>query len=282
MASDLNQRTTPTVIAVVGCDGSGKSTLSRWLVEELGKTHATQFLYFGTGDGPGSRLRRTLNWLKKKSRYSKPPVQTNTFLPANAQVRGSNGAGSESTTAKKPSHSGADKAPDVLRLVWAAAVLSERTGKMRDMARAADTGTLIVTDRYPQAESWGIHDGPRLGYLLETRTSGLLFRIAEWEQASYLRIAQRKPNLVLLLDVSLELASQRRPEEPIGELKKRIDVARSLTFQGAHRVVLDSSEPLAIVREKALQVVLDTLAGNPMQDVVAMRSDGVTKQTIEF
>jgi thymidylate kinase len=275
-------RTLPAVIAVVGCDGSGKSTLSRWLVEELGKHQETRFIYFGTGDGPGSRLRRTLNWLKKKSRYGKPSVAADLSPSADTARAGNFEQGINQPEADgNPSPSSTDKAPDALRLVWAAAVLAERLGKMRELRHAADAGVMIVTDRYPQAEFWGIHDGPRLGYLLETRTTGLLYRIACWEQAAYLKIAQRKPDMVMLLDVSVEMAHQRRPEEPIDELKKRIHVARSLTFQGAHRVVLDSSEPLKVVQEKALQAVLDKPPDNTARDVNARLHEGVTKQTID-
>jgi thymidylate kinase len=93
--------------------------------------------------------------------------------------------------------------------------------------------------------------------VLETRSDGLLFRIAQWEQSLYERIAGCIPDLVLLLDVTPEVAHQRRSEEPVEELERRIHIARSLTFQGAFRLVLDSSEPLHLVQEKALAAVLD-------------------------
>lgn len=275
MSPGNNEQIIPTVVAVIGCDGSGKSTVSRWLVEELGKRHTTRFIYFGTGDGPGSRLRRVLNWLKQKSRYGKPPA------PADLSRAAGTGAGIQSGSDDTLSRSRTNKAPDVLRLVWAAAVLSERLGKMREMDRAVNSGMLVVTDRYPQAEFWGIHDGPRLGYLLETRTGGLLHRIARWEQASYLKLVQRKPDLVLLLDVSLDLALARRPEESADELKRRISVARALTFQGAHRLVLDPSEPLMVVQEKALKAVLGKGLDIPVQTIDVTPQERITKQKID-
>ncbi|MFK7861595.1 MAG: hypothetical protein AB8B64_22465 [Granulosicoccus sp.] len=253
----------PNVIAVIGCDGSGKSTLSRWLAEELGRHRASQFVYFGTGDGPGSRLITTLNWLKQRSRFNKKTPAPESVPDKQANSGESAQAGSVAMLAKKKQKG---KAPTILRLVWAAAALSDRKGKMRELDRCVSSGMVVVTDRYPQAEFWGVHDGPRLGYLLEAKSSGLLYRIAQWEQSAYLAMVQRKPDLVILLDVSVEVAHARRPEEPLDELERRIKVARSLRFQNAVRVVLDASEPLEIVQQKALKVALNTEAADSVHD----------------
>ena len=240
----VRERRRGAVIALIGCDGSGKSTVSRWLVDELkghGGNEDTQFVYFGTGDGPGSLFRRILNWLKKRSAYGKkPPVK----------------ADKDAASGRRPV-SNSSVAPDYLRLIWAATVASERSSKMRHVKRAIRRGSLVVTDRYPQAEFWGIHDGPRLGYVLETKSGGWLYRIAQWEQSLYARFASCIPDLVLLLDVDPEVAYERRSEEPYEELKRRIHVARSLTFQGATRHVLDSTEPLHDVCSQALAAVLE-------------------------
>lgn len=231
------------VVALIGSDGSGKSTVSRWLAEELKGQFDTKFLYFGTGDGPGSLLIKSLNWLKNHSRYGK----------AGSQQCTSGGTGNTR-------ESGKSRPPDIMRLIWAATAVSERMSKMRVLKNAARAGRIVITDRYPQAEFWGIHDGPRLGYLLETRNRGLLHRIARWEHVAYVKLAQQKPDLVLLLDVAPEIAHDRRGEEAIDELRRRIKFARALTFQGAERIVLNSSEPLPVVKQQALQAVLNVLS----------------------
>ncbi|MFK7994593.1 MAG: hypothetical protein AB8B87_10680 [Granulosicoccus sp.] len=254
------------VVAVIGCDGSGKSTLSRWLADELGLRRESRFIYFGTGDGPGSLLIRTLNWLKSRSRFNH---KASTVSPITTSA-GHDGAAHVTASGNKTSSAGKRKAPDVLRLVWAAAALLDRRGKMRQLDRFVSQGMIVVTDRYPQAEFWGVHDGPRLGYLLETRSRGVMHTFARWEQAAYFKMVQRKPDLVLLLDVSVELAHTRRPEEPVDELKRRIHVAQSLRFQQATRVVLDASDPLEVVQQKALHAVINT---NPHHDSEKMRKN---------
>lgn len=237
------------VVALIGSDGSGKSSVSRWLADELAGQFDTRFLYFGTGDGPGSALIKSMNWLKNHSRYGKP-------------------AGQQDTTdgAEKPREPSKTRTPDMVRLAWAATAMFERIKKMREVEIAVRKGAVVITDRYPQAEFWGIHDGPRLGYLLETRQRGLLHRIAQWEHSAYEKMAHRKPDLILLLDVAPEIAHSRRSEETLDELTRRISVARALTFQGARRLVLDSSEPLPVVKRKALQAVLDTMSLSKLSD----------------
>lgn len=240
------------VVALIGSDGSGKSTVSRWLAEELQEQFDTKFLYFGTGDGPGSLLIKSLNWLKDRSRYGKKNANQS---DTTGKVGKSHGSGKSN---------GNSKAPRIIRIVWAVVAASERKSKMRALKKASSSGTIVITDRYPQAEYWGIHDGPRLGFILEDSTRGLLHRIAQWEHSIYVKLAQQIPDLVVLLNVAPEVAHLRRPEESIDELKRRITIAQALTFQGAKRIVLDSSSPLPVVKSQVLQAVLDKLPSSQL------------------
>ena len=235
-------RTEPmAAIAIIGSDGSGKSTVSRWLAETLDAAFGARFLYFGTGDGPGSPLRRVLNGLKRRSRF-----------------------GGEARPGKSPaaarSRPAGNTAPASLRLVWAAVVAWERLGKMRALTRARRARFVVVTDRYPQNEQGGIHDGPRLNDLLERRAGDPLRVLARFEQSVYARLARQAPDRVLLLDVPFELALQRRPEEPEAELRRRVAVARALRYEGAPRLVIDATEPLPTVKARSLRAALDALS----------------------
>ena len=131
---------------------------------------------------------------------------------------------------------------------------------MRALERARRAGLTVVTDRFPQNERGGIHDGPRLHDLIETGAGGPARAFARLERAAYARLARHVPDRVLLLDVPLELARRRRPEEPEAELARRIAVARALRYADAPRTVLDASAPLEAVKAEALRAALEVLA----------------------
>ncbi|MFT4549579.1 MAG: thymidylate kinase [Pseudoalteromonas tetraodonis] len=222
------------IVALIGSDGSGKSTVSRRLVDELDKKIDTRFIYFGTGDGPASLLRLPLIWLRSiRSRA------------------GSSGAGKDGESAESES----PQVPGLAKALWAITVAIERRAKLRRARRAAASGIVVITDRFPQIEFPGIHDGPRLARWLELK-GGLRHRISVWEQGVYRRIAETPPDLVVLLDVTLEVALARRPEEPENELRRRIEVARSLTYSGTCRMIEDASQPLDTVVAGAFKQVV--------------------------
>ena len=227
------------IIAVIGSDGAGKSTVVSTLVEQFSKRTPTRFIYFGTGDGPGSLLRKPLVWLKNISKYRENDVAPTT-----------------DSTDKTSKEKEKAKVPDLAKAIWAISVAMERRGKMKRARRFADAGMLVITDRYPQAEHHGIHDGSRLGEWLESGRRGPLLWLAQWESKVYQKLAGQTPDLVLLLDVSLEVAASRRPGELREELERRIKIARSLNFMNADRAVIDADEPLYVVLEQATAQVL--------------------------
>ena len=229
------------VIAVIGSDGAGKSTVVTTLVQQFSERTETQFIYFGTGDGPGSLLRKPLVWLKNNSKFRESDEAPAIINDA-------------STPSSKKS------VPDLAKAIWAISVAFERRGKMKQARQCADNGVLVITDRYPQAEYHGIHDGARLGEWLESGRRGPLLWLAKWELKVYRELASQKPDLVLLLDVSLDVAAGRRPGEPRDELERRIKVARSLNFMDAERAVIDADQPKEVVLEQATSQVMKKVA----------------------
>ncbi|MEX2579877.1 MAG: hypothetical protein WD342_12535 [Verrucomicrobiales bacterium] len=208
------------VIAVIGSDGSGKSTVAREVSRTLHEKFDTRFVYFGTGDGPASWYRKPLVSLRK--------LRSRREVPADGNV----------SKADAPRQ----EIPASAKALWAVTVALERKGKMKRARRAAAAGWIVVTDRYPQVEFPGIHDGPRLGQWLEE--SGIRGRLARWENRIYHDLSGQRPDLVLLLAVSPEEAQRRRPEESAEELARRIEIAAKLRFGGCPRVVVDADRPL--------------------------------------
>ena len=220
------------VVAVVGCDGSGKSLLARTLVEHLHDVPA-EFIYFGSGDGPASLLRR--------------PMKT-----ARDRLLGGKSDPARTVRARRRHPA----AMNAARAVWALALAREKAGKLRRAERERRRGAVVICDRYPQDEVVGSNDGPLLGRWADS-DSWWRRRLAEAERRPYREAARSGPDVVLRLCVDISTASARRPELPSAYLAERIDVVGSLGFPGARCgvVELDGGRPADDVFVDACSVI---------------------------
>jgi len=224
------------VIAVIGSDGSGKSTVARMLATTLHEKLDARFCYFGTGDGPSSWYRKPLVVLKGLRSWAMKRAE-----PPQGNQGGSR-----------------DQVPGLARALWAVAVGMERSAKMKRVRRAAAAGWIVVTDRYPQIEIPGIHDGPRLNDWIEE--SGVRGFLSRWENKVYRSLADHRPSLVLHLAVSPETAQRRRPQENSDELVRRVEVAAKLRFGDCPRAVIDADQALDEVFGTALETAFRHIA----------------------
>ncbi len=211
------------VVALIGIDGSGKSTVSAairtWLSSEIDVIP----VYFGTGGGRPSLLLRLLKLM----------VLLWTLLPR-TKPRGS-------------SHGKVSKAPpgplySLLLMVWAAVVAREKRTKLLAARRAASRGLVVVTDRYPQNEIRGFNDGPLL-----TRLAWAPSWLRRWEASAYALAQRLPPDLVIKLIVTPETAARREPDMDPTVIEKRIEAIPRLAFPGAHIVSINAEQPLADV-----------------------------------
>jgi thymidylate kinase len=217
------------LIAVVGCDGTGKSTLTHDLVKRLRHDGPTLWRYLGTVSGEtGDKIKR-LPWV---------------------------GPALERRLAAKAAH--AQDMRNKLPGVWGSLIMYglslRRAAHLRRVRRLAERGVLVITDRYPQAEIAGFrYDGPGLG--LERSKHWLIRKLAAREQRLYQRMAQCRPALVIKLDIDLATAHARKPDHGIAELSDKIAVMSRLRFNGATILDLDARLPYAEVLGKALHAV---------------------------
>ncbi len=226
------------IVAVIGADGSGKSTLTTTLAHDLAQvrtgTHdaasSVQRVYLGSGDGPAAWYRRPMKAVRDRIQ----PPATRKTVP-HAGPRRSN-----------PLHV-------VVRTAWALALAAEKVGKTRRADRARRSGVVVVCDRYPQTQCPGGNDGPLLGDWLERR-AGVRRTLARWEQAAYARATRVHPDLVLTLDVPVAIAMQRRPGLDSGYLHRRVELVRELEWP-CPTVVLDAAAPAQEIRDHAVAAV---------------------------
>ncbi len=211
------------VVAVLGVDGSGKSTLVRALRDWLGAEADVLPLYFGTGDGRPSLLLWPLKVMVPLVRKVLPRK------PAG----GSHGAVS-------------DRPPGplygALITVWASVLAVEKRRKLKLARRAADRGMLVIADRFPQDQIAEFNDGPLL-----TRQRRVPAALRRFEARSYDLANRLAPDLVIKLRASPELIAQREPDMDAAVVRRRVEQVMQLDFPRSRVAVLDAGQSLEAV-----------------------------------
>jgi hypothetical protein len=210
------------VVAILGVDGSGKSTsvaiLRAWL---LSKVDALP-IYFGTGDG------RPSLWLR--------PFKVT--MPLIRRLLGSKprlASYGKITPAGRPFYS-------LLLMIWAAAVAMDKRKKLVAARRGANRGLIVLADRYPQNEIVGFNDGPLL-----PRLTVVPHWLLRFEHVTYALAHRLPPDLVIKLVVTPETAARREPDMDRAIIPERIAALQRLDFPGARVVCVDAERPLADV-----------------------------------
>ena len=222
------------VIALVGCDGSGKSTVGAALLELLQAERPTAFCHLGKQAG---NLERTLAPLPFIG-----PYVTGKARKENGRIQSGKKAG-------------------VLAAVSGFVLSMRRVFRFALMRYRHERGLTILTDRYPQNVVPGPMDGPTLANL---NRDGVLLRLfSRVERGLYGRMARFRPDVVIRLNVDLETALQRKPDHVPFKLARKIDDLARLEFAGAPIVDIDGTEPLEQVLEQAEETVRKVLALYP-------------------
>ncbi len=223
------------LIAVIGCDGSGKSTLSAdlrsWLANR-GRRVAGAYL--------GLRSAAMGNQIKT---WPLVGIPFERFLARRAgQAR--------------------DKAGKIPGLPTALVIFGLsliRAWRFRKMLKLRAAGVTVVTDRYPQIEVPGFYDGP--GLSAARPDSWLVARIADRERALYEWMAGHVPDLVIRLNVDADTAFARKPDHGYETLEAKVAVTPRLRFNGARIVDVDATIPYAEELAQARAAVDSAIAG---------------------
>lgn len=227
------------LVAFVGCDGSGKSTMVGATRAFLAPKLDVFPMYLGSGDGSSSLIRKPMK-----------VVRDVVFGPAR----------NKGTIAKKAevsvSHPGA---MSVAKAVWAVTLAAEKNRKLRQVMRARTRGMVVICDRWPQMQFAGELDGPRLTHW--AGGSAWQRRLAAYELRPYELARRFPPDLVIRLDVDVDTAASRRPEDGRDYLEHRIGLVRSLTFDGSlfGAVDIDATQPADKVLTAILRAIWSRL-----------------------
>jgi thymidylate kinase len=220
------------LIAVVGADGSGKSRLSADLLTHIRQNRPAAAGYLGEGSSVTSRQigRWPLigSWLKGRlegvaDRLRDPGAPIPGLVAANYALHRS----------------------------------KKRLRRFEELIEKRRSGVIIVTDRYPQIETPGLHDGPILAGLA---TNPLLARVKAEEHAIYARMAAYAPTLVIRLHVEVDIAMARKPDHDRALIARKVESLAALTFNGAPILDLDATMDYTDELSKAKAAVEAALA----------------------
>lgn len=211
------------MVAMLGVDGSGKSTSVATMRTWLGSKVDVVPIYFGTGDGRPSLLLRPFKLTMPLIRCvlkSKPKVASHGKLsgPAPGLLY------------------------SLLLMVWAVAVAVDKRKKLVAAQRGINRGLIVLADRYPQNQILGFNDGPLL-----TRLTVVPHWLRRFEGAAYDLARRLPPDLVIKLVVTPETAERREPEMDPAVIRERIAALQRLELPGARVVCVDAEKPLAEV-----------------------------------
>ncbi len=235
------------LIALMGCDGSGKSTQMKALIKWLSWKIDVVPVYFGSGEGSSSLIRKPLNILAKIVR-NLPGLKSNRETVKDLSQDQKMTDGSNDPVLRK-----------IARIPWALVLAYEKRNKIRKATKAKNRGMVVVCDRYPQNQIMGFNDGPLISYLQKYHFS-FLRKLADWESSPYQWAEQNPPDIVIKLDVTPEVALARKADADIGEYQRRVTAIKSFKYPSKTKVVLiNAEEPLDVVLLKVKSAIWEAL-----------------------
>lgn len=226
----MTEETLAPLIAIVGSDGSGKSTVGEALLAWLKETRPAELHHLGKQTGNIGRA--IARWPIVGQRLDKTIVK-------------------KSGGARDP------KGPGGFTALVIYLFSMRRVRRFKRMLADRRRGITILADRFPQTAVPGPMDG--LG-LARAQPSGLPGLLARRERRHYEWMETYRPTLVIRLNVDLATALARKPDHRPSSLKTKIEDVPRLTFNGAPIVDLDSTRPLDEVIADAKAAISRALA----------------------
>lgn len=208
------------LVAVVGGDGAGKSTVIRDLASWLSPLSRTGTVHLG-------KPRRSVAWLV---------LRAYTHVGRAVGLRSS----------PLPAGSLPDGRPDGWSYAWLLTGALTARDRARAAVRAKDRairGTIVFCDRYPMPPTMRM-DGPRVGPEHVAAMKGIRRRLAKAERSAYDRIPA--PDILIVLRVDPEVAAERRSDADPFLVRSRAEEIRDATWPQS-AIVVDANRSRELV-----------------------------------
>ncbi len=218
------------LIAVVGSDGSGKSTVCAALHAWLATRGPTQICHLGKQSGNMGRAIARVPLVGKRA---------------------------DRRITAKASGARDDAGPGAVTAIVIYLLSMRRVRRFRRMLAVRRRGVTVLADRFPQTAVPGPMDGP--GLYAAAPTSAVTRWLGAREWAYYRWMEGFVPDLVIRLNVDLATAVARKPDHRRSSLEAKVDAVPRLSFAGAPIVDIDATLPLAEVLDRAKAAIAATL-----------------------
>jgi thymidylate kinase len=231
-----------TVVALVGGEASGKSTVVSNLVKWLHPVVGVEAVH--AGKPPSTLLSFLPNTLLPLVRRLLPSKRTNAI-----EVSGAT------------DESGQTQSRGLLYVIRSALIAHDQASMLRRVFRHSNHGTVVICDRYPSGLFGGM-DGPRVRSS-SFAAGSLKARVARHEEESYASIPL--PAVVLKLEVPVDVAvarnASRHKADPESEsyVRARHSLMTKWALPGAVVVPLDTNTSFAAVQSLARRHVWQAL-----------------------
>lgn len=199
------------VIAIIGQDGAGKSTISNEIKEWLSWKVDVKKAYLGSGEHYHSWQKKVINLLERSDHVVLRGIRFNAALSNLSS-------------------------------------LARHTYKTVLKARKfADKGGVVILDRFPQIQYEGINDGPKICMMLKKTSNQVLKTYIQSYallEEKYLKKAVKiMPDLIVKLILPVEISLKRKPEENASVVRRKHDIVEKLKFEGSTCICVDATMP---------------------------------------
>lgn len=220
-------------IAVIGSDGSGKSTVTTDLEKWFSKKLDCRRYYLGSGDHYNpiykQGLRTIVRWFGR-SRSSNEQQAVNT---GKSQLK---------KTPDRVLKKGLKKGYCHLNAFYLYRISVHSLKQLKKSNDFSKNGGISLFDRFPQNQFMGINDGPKIRKAYGTINSPIINCLMQMEEKNIGRCVKMSPGLVIKLIVSPEIAVTRKPDHSILELERKADIIHTLSFRDAVIYNVDASQ----------------------------------------
>lgn len=210
------------MIALIGSDGAGKSTLSKELNNWLKYKLDSHEIYLGAGNGNVGVV----------NKFRKLIVRMRLIFNQNKVVK------KRVYKADKIQVVNVDKNSHVRKLykLFDLHLIYRKIKALKSARIFVKRGSIILTDRYPQTQFNGINDG------LKLQNNNSYEWAAKIEKRLFNQALDLGPDLVIKLLVSPEVAIKRKPDHSFEEITKKCKIVKQLMFLQCETVVIDADK----------------------------------------